>query len=87
MLFLCVGNVVDQHDAHGTAVVGSGDCVKPLLSQRENYYHYYYMVQIAQIFQICYANKDQGKVNLKVTGHSNIEGYQYKTFILYIMSL
>ena len=32
MLFLCVGNVVDQHDAHGTAVVGSGDCVKPLLS-------------------------------------------------------
>ena len=29
---LCAGDVVDEHDAHGSAVVGGSDRVEPLLS-------------------------------------------------------
>ena len=31
---LGIGDVIDQHDAHGTSVVGSGDCVESLLPCR-----------------------------------------------------
>lgn len=31
---LGVGDVIDQHDAHGSSVVGGGDGVEPLLARR-----------------------------------------------------
>ena len=34
---LLIGNIVDEHDAHGPAVVGCGDGSEPLLSRRVPY--------------------------------------------------
>ena len=34
---LLVGNIVDQHDAHGPTVIGRGDGAEPLLTSRVPY--------------------------------------------------
>ena len=43
---LGVGDVVDQHDAHGSSVVGGGDGVEPLLARcvpTHTHTHLYYI--------------------------------------------
>lgn len=54
---LGVGDVIDQHDAHGSSVVGGGDGVKPLLACRVPASTDTQLIEISQCLHYTWENK------------------------------